>query len=160
MSQRAERRPWLLWPLVIVLLPAIIVALVLWLAAALLLLAVVWLTWCTRGRYALVVYSNSPIWQEYFERRVLPDLSGRVTVLNWSERRGWRVSLPVLLFRVFGGTREFNPIALVFQPFRWPRRFRFYRAFLSFKHGRRDEVETVRAEFLTALNRVAKRSVA
>jgi len=160
MTERVERRRWFLWPLIIVLLPLVIVYLVLWFAAALLLVVVVWLTWCTRGRYALVVYSNSQIWQEYFETRVLPELAGRATVLNWSERKGWRVSLPVMLFRVFAGTREFNPIAIVFEPLTWPRRFRFYRAFRSFKHGRRDEVETLRAEFLQLLNELAKPAAA
>src|SRR5215213_3227844 len=59
----------LLWrrPLLFVLLPFVILAGVLWLIAALVLLLVVWLTWCSRGRYALVVYSNSPIWHDYFE---------------------------------------------------------------------------------------------
>jgi hypothetical protein len=116
MTEEVERRPRWLWPLVIVLLPLVIVGLVLWLAATLLLLVLVWLTWCTRGRYVLVVHSASPIWQEYFETRVVPDLAGRATVLNWSERKAWKVSLAVLLFRVFAGSREFNPIAIVFEP--------------------------------------------
>ena len=152
MTDPSERRPWWLWPLVVLVLPLVIVGLLLWLVAALLLLALVWLTWCPRGRYALVVYSSSPIWQEYFERHVLPSLAGRATVLNWSERGTWKISLAALLFRVFAGSREFNPIAIVFEPLTWPHRFRFYRAFRSFKHGRRDEVETIRAEFFELLN--------
>jgi len=35
-----------------------------------------------------------------------------------------------------------NPLAMVFQPFVWPRRFRFYAPFKAFKHGRPKEVET------------------
>lgn len=159
MTDRSGRRPWWLWPLVVLALPFVIVGLLLWLVAALLLLALVWLTWCPRGRYALVVYSSSPIWQEYFERHVLPSLAGRARVLNWSERRTWKISLAVLLFHVFAGSREFNPIAIVFAPLTWPRRFRFYRAFRSFKHGRRDEVETIRAEFLELLNELKPTAV-
>jgi hypothetical protein len=155
MTEQARRRAWWLLPVVSVLLPLVIVGLVLWLVATVVLLVIVWLTWCTRGRYALVVYSNSPVWQEYFETRVVPDLAGRAMVLNWSERKGWQNSLPVLLFRVFAGTREFNPIAIVFEPLAWPRRFRFYRAFQSLKHGRRDEVDQVRAEFLQLLTKLA-----
>ena len=155
MTEQAKRRPWWLWPVVIVLLPFVIAGLVLWLVATVALLVIVWLTWCPRGRYALVVYSNSPIWQEYFETRVVPDLAGRAVVLNWSERKGWKNSLPVLLFRVFAGSREFNPIAIVFEPLAWPRRFRFYKAFQNFKRGRPDEVETVRAELLQLLNELA-----
>jgi len=65
------------------------------------------------------------------------------------------MSFPVLLFRLFGGSREFNPIAIVFEPMLWPRQFRFYRAFSSFKHGRPEEVEKLRAEFLKVLNELA-----
>ena len=150
-----RKRPWWALPLLIVLLPVVAVALLLWLISALLLLAVVWLTWCPRRRYALVVYSNSPIWQEYLETQVIARLGERAVVLNWSERTRWTVSLPVILFRVFGGTREFNPIAIVFQPLLWPRTFRFYKAFHSFKHGRPEEVEKLRLEFFRLLDTLA-----
>jgi hypothetical protein len=155
MSEDSKRPPWWAWPLMIALLPVVIAVLLLWLVGSLLALTVVWLTWCPRGRYALVVYSNSPIWQEYFETHVLPAVAGRAAVLNWSERRQWAMSFPVLLFRLFGGSRQFNPIAIVFEPLLWPRQFRFYRAFRSFKHGRPEEVERLRAEFLKVLNELA-----
>jgi hypothetical protein len=147
-----QRRPWWLWPVVIVLLPVVAVALLLWLISALLLLSVVWLTWSPRRRYAVVVYSNSPVWQEYFEREVIPRLGERAIVLNWSERKSWPLSLPVILVWVFGGSREFNPMAIVFKPLLWPRRFRFYKAFRAFKHGRPDDVERLRLEFFALLD--------
>ena len=149
------RQPWWLWPLLIVLFPLVVVVGVLWLMTAVLLLLVVWLTWSSRGRYALVVYSNSPIWQEYFEEHVLPTVGNRGVVLNWSERKQWSYSLPVALFSFFGGTREFNPVAIVFQPFAWPRPFRFYGPFKAFKHGRPQEVEKMRSQLLETLNRLA-----
>jgi hypothetical protein len=149
------RQAWWLWPLLLVLLPLVVVAGVLWLVAAVLLQLVVWVTWCPRGRYVLVVYSNSPIWQEYFEAHVLPAVSSRGVVLNWSERKRWRYSLQVALFRLFGGTRNFNPLAIVFQPLTWPRRFRFYRAFQAFKHGRPEEVERMRRELFELLDELA-----
>ena len=144
-----------MWPVLIVLLPFVVVALLLGMVSALLLLSLVWLTWCPRRRYALVVYSNSPIWQEYFETQVIPRLGERAVVLNWSERKRWTFGLPAMLFRVFGGTRDFNPIAIVFEPMRWPRRFRFYKAFRSFKHGRPEDVEQLRREFFRALDALA-----
>ncbi len=101
------------------------------------------------------MYSNSAVWQEYFETEVIPRLGGRAVVLNWSERKTWGMSLPVMLFQVFGGSREFNPIAIVFSPLRWPRRFRFFKAFRSFKHGRRGDVETLRLEFFRVLDSLA-----
>ena len=53
-----ERRPWWLWPILVVVLPVTLVALLLWLLSALLLLSVVWLTWWPRQQYAIVVYEN------------------------------------------------------------------------------------------------------
>ena len=144
-----------MWPLLALVLPFVIVVLVVWLLGALLLQVVVWLTWCPRGRYALVVYSSSPIWREYFEEGVLPALGSRAAVLNWSERRHWKLSLAVLLFHVFGGSREFNPMAIVFEPLAWPRRFRFYRAFRAFKHGQGEELDGLMREFFNALDKVA-----
>ena len=141
-----------------VLLPLVVIALVLWLAAAVVLQLVVWTTWCSRGRYALVVYSNSPIWQEYFEEHVIPAVGDRGVVLNWSERKAWSSSLPVALFRFFSGSREFNPLAIVFQPFAWPRRFRFFSPFKAFKHGRRQEVDEMRRDLLELLDRLGSRT--
>ena len=106
------RRVWWLWPLALVLLPVALVLIILWFVWAGALLLVAWVAWCPRRRFALVVYSNSPIWQEYFEARVLPAIGRRAVVLNWSERKRWDYSLAVALFRCFGGTREFNPIAI------------------------------------------------
>jgi hypothetical protein len=145
------------WPLLVVLLPLVVVAFVLWLAVAIVLQLVVWMTWCTRGRYVLVVYSNSPIWQEYFEQHIVPAVGRRGSVLNWSERTRWPSSLPVALFWFFGGTREFNPLAIVFEPLVWARRFRFYGPFQAYKHGRPHEVEQMRRDLLEVLDRLAPR---
>ena len=152
--------PWWLWPLLIVLLPLVVIVALLWLINASLLLLVVWLTWCPRRRYALVVYSNSPVWQEYFERQVISRLGERAVVLNWSERKRWTLSLAVILFRVFGGSRDFNPIAIVFEPLAWPRTFRFYKAFRSFKHGQPEDVEKLRLEFFCLLDALARPTAA
>src|SRR5262245_36046537 len=115
-----QRPPWWLWPLLAVLLPVIAVGVVLWLTAAIVLQLIVWTTWCPRGRYALVVYSNSPIWKDYFEQRLLPAIGNRAVVLNWSERRQWSYALPAALFTCFGGRREFNPLAVAFAPLASP----------------------------------------
>jgi hypothetical protein len=133
----------------------VVVAGILWLVIAVLLLLVVWLTWCPRSRYVLVVYSNSPIWREYFEQNVLPAVGGRGVVLNWSDRRQWSFTLSVALFKVFAGTRDFNPLAIVFQPLTWPRRFRFYAPFKGFKRGRPEDIERMRLELFELLDRLA-----
>jgi hypothetical protein len=155
MATSERSSPWWAVPLLVVSLPFVLVGLLLWCAAAMILLLVVWATWCTRGRYALLVYSNSPIWQDYFERHVVPIVGERGVVLNWSDRRRWPYSLPVALFRVFGGRREFNPLAVVFRPLAWPQRFRFYRPFQALKHGQPQEVEDLRVQLFALLDTVA-----
>ena len=159
MNTKPDRRPsqrrslpWWGWILLIALLPLVIIAIVFWLISAVALLLTVWLTWWPRKRYALAVYSASPVWQDYFETQVLPRLGSRAVTLNWSERKRWRPTLPVLLLRMFAGDRNFNPLVIVFEPFSWPRQFRFYEAFRAFKHGRPEEVEKLRQELFACLD--------
>ena len=137
----------------ILLLPLIVASLLFLLCVAILLFIVfsylltglvlhlmVWFFWCRCGRYVLLVYSDSPIWQGFFETNILPRLGERAVVLNWSHRNRWRFSLAVRVFWYFAGPHDFNPIALVFRPFRRTRQFRFYQPFRQFKHGRTDAV--------------------
>ena len=121
---------WVSVTLFILCLPLILAYVVLWLlfwlVGASVLLVAAWIAWCPRGRNMLVVYSNSPIWQAWFEQRALQTLGSRAVVLNWSERTQWQSSsLAVLLFHVFGGSDNFDPIVIVFTPLRLPRTFRF-----------------------------------
>ena len=159
-SPSQQRRvPWWGWVLLVALLPIVIIALLLWLIGTLALLLAVWLTWWPRKRYALVVYSDSPVWQEYFETQVLPRIGNRAVVLNWSQRKRWKLTLAVLLFRTFGGHREFNPMVIIVEPFSWPRQFRFYEAFRAFKHGRPEEVEKLRLELFAQLDELGDADV-
>lgn len=114
---------------------------------------IVWLTWCTRGVDTLVVYSNSPNWHDYMIETVIPRLQGRSVVINWSERRHWkRHSLPVAVFRFFGGDREFNPMVVVLRPFRVPRTFRFWQPFRDRKHGNVSSLHDVQHRLYTYLD--------
>jgi hypothetical protein len=100
----------------------------------------------------LFVYSNSPVWQSYIEANILPRLPRGSVVLNWSERRRWRWwSLSAAVFHFFGGSREFNPLAVVVRPLRWGRAFRFWRAFRDAKHGNQEALRLVEAQFFTYL---------
>ena len=96
----------------------------------------IWTWWYLRGRDILFVYSDSPIWREHVEQHILPYLGERAVVLNWSHRKRWRISIARLAFHYFGGSREFNPLAVVFRPMRRTRTFRFWQPFRDFKHGR------------------------
>jgi hypothetical protein len=122
-------------PFAPVLFVVLVLALVSFVVASVCLHIAIWSRWCVRGRDILFVYSDSPIWHDYIEQHLLPHLRDRAVVLNWSRRRGWRLSLARAAVHHFGGWREFNPMAVVFRPFRRTRTFRFLQPFRDFKHG-------------------------
>ena len=57
------------------------------------------------------------------------------------------MSLARAAFYHFGGNRQFNPLAIVFRPFRRPRTFRFWQPFQDFKHGRPAALLKMESEF-------------
>ncbi|HSL43838.1 MAG TPA: hypothetical protein VK897_10425 [Anaerolineales bacterium] len=102
----------------------------------------IWLT--QRKPFVIFVYSDSPTWKEYIEKEIVPHIQNRAVILNWSERRHWKDSLAVLAFHYFGGYRNFNPIGMVFRPFRF---VKTYRLFEAFKRGNVKRVEEIKREF-------------
>jgi len=147
---------WWLYALIAGLLSPVIVVFLLALAtlyisAGVVLYLAVWCWWLPRGRDTLIVYSDSPVWQSRMQEHVLAPVGTRAVVLNWSERRQWKISLASAVFRYFGGTREFNPLAVVFRPFRRARVFRFWRPFRDWKHGRPQALEQLEAELFACL---------
>jgi hypothetical protein len=135
-----------------ILLPLALIALTLGLAHRATLYVLVWMLWLPRGRDTLLVYSDSPIWQEYMTSQVLPLVQERAVVLNWSERKRWsRLSFAVHVFRSFGGGREFNPLVIVFRPFARAKRFRFWQPFQDWKRGYKEPVEKLRQELFAVL---------
>ena len=139
--------------LCVLLSPLILIVVSLWLAWTFCLYLVVWTLWCTRGRDILFVYSDSPIWHDYIEEHIIPRIRNRAIILNWSQRRKWlhRFCLSSLLFRHFGGHREFNPMALYFRPFRRRLRFSFWEAFRDWKHGKTQTLNLVENDFFKAI---------
>jgi hypothetical protein len=133
--------------LVVVLLPLILVALLLFALHRAILYVLVWLLWLPKGKDTLLVYSNSPIWQEYMTEQVLPLVEDRAIVLNWSERSRWpKWRLTQQVFYRFGGHREFNPLVVLFRPFRRARLFRFWSAFKEWKHGHTESLEALKED--------------
>ena len=131
-----------------VLIPLLLCILAAYLVITGLLYVAVWLFWNTRGIRLLYVYSNSPNWKEYIETTILPRLPEQRIILNWSERRFWgKFTLASMAFRHFGGYREFNPVAIVFHPFRRVKVFRFFEAFKDKKHGKTETLKKLEADF-------------
>jgi hypothetical protein len=151
------------WPLTVLLvmlapiLVPLIIFLLLVLAIAvplsyLLLYLCIWSFWLTRGRDILFVYSDSPIWRDYMLSEMLPSVESRAIVLNWSERRTWkRWSLRALAFKFFSGHKAFNPLIVVFRPFRLAQKFRFWPAFREWKQGNKQAVERLKLEIAHTL---------
>lgn len=101
---------------------------------------------------ALFVYSDSPLWHQYCEERVIPRLPQGSKLLNWSLRREWRWYQPsVALARFFGGRYSYNPIGLVAVRFGRVRVFRFWEGFRELKKGNDVSLESELQRFFSAL---------
>jgi hypothetical protein len=124
----------------------------------LLLRFVVEMLWAARGRRILLVYSRSPVWQDYIETKWLPRLRDHAVVLNWSDRATWRRTNPFAawVFRHWAPSENFNPMAILFPRFPSTRRIAFYLAFRDWKHGNDAalrEAENRLFEFVDGLRR-------
>src|SRR5262245_25484551 len=125
-------------PLLVLLFPIIVIYAASYWMYRVTLYLLIWLWWTRSGRDVLLVYSNSPIWHEYMTTEILPLVQERAVVLNWSERESWlRRSFAVRVFNMFKGAREFNPMVILFRPFRAAKSFRFFEPFKAWKHGDR-----------------------
>lgn len=135
-----------------IILPLAIVAVVLHFLNKAVVYLLVWMWWLPRGKDVLYVSSDSPIWKEYMETEVFPLIAERAMVLSWSARSIWpKWSFAVRVFRTFGRGRNFNPMVVLFRPFRRARIFRFWPAFQERKHGNTASVEKLRRELMQAL---------
>lgn len=125
------------WWLLIALVPTALV--VLYVLYGILLRVFAWLRWSGTPVRGILIYSNSPKWQEYIEREWLPRLGDRVIVLNWSERKKWTRSLAVLLFRhhidASSYAINYNPSVILLRGCRYPYLYRYFYAFRNVKHG-------------------------
>jgi len=147
---------WWVIPLVILLLPLVVAVMLFWALYSISLYIFVWACWWTCGRDLLFVYSDSPHWKKYIEEEILPRIQDRAVVLNWSERRNWirKMTLGSMLFRHFGGYREFNPIALRFRPFWIHHTYRFWEPIRKWrKKGDRADLDSLLTRFFADLER-------
>ena len=135
-----------------IILPLLIVGLVLHFLNNIVIYLFVWVWWLPKGKDVLYVSSESPIWKEYMETEVFPLVAERAIVLSWSTRSKWpKWSFAVRVFRTFGRGRDFNPMVVLFRPFRRARIFRFLPAFQEQKHGNSANVEQLRRDLIQVL---------
>lgn len=83
---------------------------------------------------------------------MFPLVAERAVVLSWSARSKWpKWSFAVRVFHTFGGRRNFNPMVVLFRPFRRTRIFRFLPAFQGRKHGNNASIEQLQRDLMQAL---------
>ena len=139
---------------ILLLLPLVPLLLATYFAYAIVLQAVIWICWSARGVNVLLVYSDSPNWHDYIETNIIPRLPPSTVTINWSDRRNWkRFSLPVMAARFFGGSREFNPMIVVFRPFHWAKTYRFWQPFKDYKHGKTEPLHALETKMFDELSR-------
>ena len=148
-ERESGARKFLRTLLLILFSPFLIAAVFVYFAWGAMLYLTIWLR--RKDPFVIFVYSNSPIWKDYIENEILPSIKDHAMILNWSERRNWKSSLPVLAIQYFSGYRNFNPMGMVFRPFRWVKIYRFFKAFQEFKHGNIKSVEELKREMLREL---------
>ncbi len=140
--------------IVLLLLPLVPLLLATYFAYAIVLQMVIWVCWSSRGVNVLLVYSDSPNWHGYIETNIIPRLPSSTVAINWSNRRNWnRFSLPVMAARFFGGSREFNPMIVVFRPFHWAKTYRFWQPFKDYKHGKTEPLHALETRLFSDLSR-------
>ena len=87
------------------------------------------------GRDLLIVYSESPHWQEYIDSRWLTKWRDRAVTLNRSAP-DWQQQPQAALWRRLAGRTEHTPVAIVVPLHGRPRIIRFFTAFRDYKHGK------------------------
>ncbi len=122
--------------------------------------------WYPKGKHLLFVYSDSPVWKEYVEEHILPQIRSQAVVINWSERSQWewKGTLELQVFQHWGRVsqhmfrgrkewsgKEFCPIAIVFKPWRKPQTIRFWQAFKEYKHGKDSSLKKCERELFDLL---------
>lgn len=103
----------------------------------------------------LLVYSDSPLWKSHIESEWLPRFGSRVAVLNWSDRRDWDRSDP--LVQLFNGVADadadFSPLVVMLRKDRRPLVFTFDAAFRIAKFGNREGLEGLERQMFGMVER-------
>lgn len=111
------------------------------------------INWIPKGKYIFIVTSESPAWKEFMQTRVIDVYGENAVVINWSERKRWRGrSIESQVFHTILGYQEHTPSVVVFSPWYWPKVFRFFVPFKSYKRGKVEEVEALMVEMEKAIS--------
>jgi hypothetical protein len=92
--------------------------------------------WVPHGVRCLIVYSNSPKWQEHIENQWLPRLKHCARLLTLQDRGRRKGDLEARVFTYFCSGGYANPVVVVFRGLKEPLVFRFFGAFREARKGR------------------------
>jgi hypothetical protein len=125
--------------------------------------------WYPQGKFLLFVYSDSPNWKEYIEGNILPKITDRAVVMNWSDRARMNWNQKPLELRIFlNWTRvsrfkdrkkfkfsgeEYNPVAIIFIKWWRPKVLKFWQPLKDFKHGKEKPLKEIEKELFEALEK-------
>ncbi|NNM05863.1 MAG: hypothetical protein HKO65_12305 [Gemmatimonadetes bacterium] len=114
--------------------------------------------YASRGTVAILVYSESPNWKAYFERKVIPDLGDRAEVLNWSKRRDWekQSTLPIRVYLHHRPKTGSNPYGMVVGPKGPLAHYPFFLAFRDYKHGKPRALEKAFRDFWDGIEKAER----
>jgi hypothetical protein len=108
------------------------------------------------GKFVLIAYTESQLWAPYIEKELLPQINEHCIVVNRSRedwKREFRAEGRALAF--WGGSRSYNPIAVVLRPWGRVRVFRLYDPFKELKHGQPAPLETIARELVQCIRETA-----
>lgn len=110
--------------------------------------------WRSRKIRCLIVTSCSPRWEQYIHEHWIERLQEQAIILNWSERKHWRLwTLPVRLFGYVTTADDgipWIPCVIILRGVRYPWVCYFHQAFRDAKHGRIELLQRMESEMFRA----------
>ncbi len=107
----------------------------------------------TNGKRIIFVTSNSPIWHDYLENRWVNRITKYAYIVNWSERNQWNNSQwEIRMFRHWGGDRDMVPIIIFYENFFHIQKFRLYKPFIEYKHGKDRALSNIEFDIEKSIN--------
>lgn len=109
------------------------------------------------GKDLVLVYSNSPHWNDYIEANWLPKWGMRAVVVNLTRRNEWRRETSPEAQLLRGRREASHPFAVVIPRNGWEKYFWFRAAFQKRKFGDGIPLASMEAELEQALARASAR---
>lgn len=117
----------------------------------------------------MFVYSDSPHWKSYAEETIIPKIIQVSHIVNWSHRSQWNEKKYSFEQKIFfhhaalhsywinkkkrWTGENYNPLAIIFDPWWKPKVLRFYKAFKMAQHGKDKFLKELEIELFSSLKK-------